>query len=315
MKKFTTFTFLLLFLTFILNSCQKDEVENTTFSDNILVFKSMEEFESTIEEISKMSDNDRANWQKDKNFKSFGTISNSFFESINFDSIKDIEELKALDADNKYLNIYKEEGEWVFEPKELNSIERFVVNEDMLYIIDSTAYKLIDGGLVSSSIKSIEKLKNLKSIDEASFSSIFSINRVGKSSLKSVLLEEHTFSNTSWDKEYKIKVWIQTENFWAFFPTRTQREVEFTVTNYKKGILGWYTKKLPTTYNVFLDTYDEFAPEIGLYINESVYNHDIDSYNKYKRTDVDPNGWSNKYNPVFSDFRVSASNGYTATGN
>lgn len=262
-----------------------------------------------------MSDDERINWGKEMNFKSFGTISKTFFEGINFDSIKSIEELKALDKDDKYLNIFKEGGEWVFEPKELNSLERFVVNEDMLYIIDSTAYKLIDGGLVSSSIKSIEKLKNLKSIDEASFSSIFSINRVGKSSLKSVLLEEHTFSNTSWDKEYKIKVWIQTENFWAFFPTRTQREVEFTVTNYKKGILGWYTKKLPTTYNVFLDTYDEFAPEIGLYINESVYNHDIDSYNKYKRTDVDPNGWSNKYNPVFSDFRVSASNGYTSTGN
>ncbi len=247
------------------------------------------------------------------NFKSFGTISKTFFEGINFDSIKSIEELKALDKDDKYLNIFKEGGEWVFEPKELNSLERFVANEDKLFIIDSNVYKLIDGGLVSSDIKLIDELKKIRSIDEASVSSSFSINRVGNTTFKSILLEEHTYSDVSWDKEYKIKVWIQTENFWAFNPTRTLRELEFTITNYKKGILGWYSKKLPTTYNIYLETYDDYASEVGLWIEASASMHDIESYNTYRRTLVDPNGWTNKYNPVFSVIRVSASNGYAST--
>ena len=314
MKKIKSFLgcFLIVSLIVVFNSCSKDSdltIENTQ-KQNILIFKTFEEYKTVLDEVGNLKENERIAWEKTKGFKSFGSICDDFFYSVNFDTIKSLEVLEALDPEKKFLKIFKEAGELIIEPQELNSHERYIVNEDKMFIAESKTFKLLESKLVSTDIKYFEDLKNLKSIEEALLNTKFTVISNVLPKEKSVMIEDHTFEASNAD--YKIKVWIQTENYWNFTSDfDTYRQVEFTIHNYKYGILGWYSKKLETDYTIDLITFDDNAPDVYLELHSSSTNHDFSSYGKGYETFVE-SGWTNRFDPIFSSYYIYAGNGHVS---
>jgi hypothetical protein len=289
-----------------LTSCEKEEitVSETSKPQNkeILTFATQEEFEETLAKVNAMSKEERLAWEKEQGFKSFGTISDEFYETIDFENCKTIDDVKKHDPENKFLDIFIESGVYHVGIKEQNTTERFIANSDKIFIVGDRAVKLLDSKYAYTNISDIQSLKKINTFSE--FESAFYNSKQNENSFpnakKVINIEEYTKSKET--SNYKTKVTIQTENFWAFFPDRTEIETEFTITNYKKGIFGFYEQKLATYYHVELYAYDEVSGKACNVFGDAT-NHDINSYNKSQKVFV-CDGWTNKYDPRFDYINV-----------
>ncbi len=109
MKKFNIKFISILLLSVFLYSCETDEVQSTASStstkQDILTFKTVDEFNETLAKVNAMTKTERKAWENERGFKSFGTICEEFYNSINFDDFSTIAQIKELDPQNLYLNI------------------------------------------------------------------------------------------------------------------------------------------------------------------------------------------------------------------
>ncbi len=315
MRKFLFYTSILS----LLIACNKEEIpstiENNLKSENLITFKDYSEYFSTVERVSNMDEQGRIAWEESLGFKSFGTICDEYYYSFDFENLSNFSDFKKEESVNQYFSFREDLSGIHIEPKEMKSKERYIANKDKLFIIGDEAFKLCDSDLISTKIENIEKLKMINNKTDALLSGIFSINSTswGEKNFKSTFAEKDEKSVQSSNGDYKIKLEIETENYWAFSPTRTLREVEFWITNYKRNIIGvFYVKKAATTYDIYIDTYDTEAPDVYLHLEASAKNHDIGSYNKTEKVFV-CDGWTNKYNPKFSTVTATASSYATAS--
>lgn len=249
-----------------------------------------------------MTKAERNAWEKEKGFKSFGTICDEFYETIEFEKCKNIDEIKCKDTKGYYLNIYLSKGVYYVEPVDININERLLANNKKMFMISNRVYKIIESKLVSTSIDSISELQNIDNIDEYKSSKLYRylhLNRISNIS-NSVTYEDNTKETEN--GSYKSKVYIETENFWASFPTRTEIETEFTITNYKKGLFGYYAYTLPTKYDIEISAYDEVSDK-WCNVSGKADDHSIKSYNRSSKTFIS-DGWSNRFNPRFYMVKV-----------
>lgn len=289
---------------FIALACEKEEInqaDNSTME--ILSFKTKEEFNETLNKVNQMSESERSEWEKSNGFKSYGTLSESFYYSINFDEIYTIEQLRSLDPDSIYLKIFKSSDEYHVERYEMNTKERYLMNSDKMFIIGTEVYKYFDSKLVYANISQINTLKQTKNISDIENNTSFSIKsnfrKIGNALLRQVLTEEVKTASC------KTKFEAETENFWTFFPSQTKRETEFTIKNYTRGLFGWKIDKLFTDYEILLVSYDDITL-LHYYLSESVKSHKIDSYNRSDLIHI-CEGWTNNYDPIFIGKNVSIS--------
>ena len=148
----------------------------------------------------------------------------------------------------------------------------------------------------------MKKINTFSEFESAFYNSKQNVNSFTNQK-KVINVENYSWSVEPSTGNYKTKVTIQTENFWAFFPDRTEIETEFTITNYKKGFFGFYEYTLGTEYEITLYAYDEVS---GKACNAwgSSENQKIKSYNNSEKVYV-CDGWTNKYNPLFDYYYVS----------
>lgn len=295
-------------------SCNQEdltEVNSTeskfTVENGILNFKDGASFDETLAMVSKFNDEERANWEKSIGFNSFGAECDNFYNSLDFENAESIDEIIELDVNNKYLNYYTEKGEVYLEPKELSSSERFLCNSDKLYIVENNAFKLLSSELVSTNIENISDLKKISNIKLAKESSLFAVGGNRFNDITRASIQKETLKSTESNSNYKIKVIIQTEIFHATFPTRTDRETEFTIKNYKKRLGVWTSKKLETDYDVDLISYDENSG-IYNYCREAKNNQTFAHYNLDTRYTIWPGSWTWEFVPYFADYYAYARN-------
>lgn len=291
-----------------LTSCEKEEiiVSETSKPQNkeILTFATQEEFEETLAKVNAMSKEERLAWEKEQGFKSFGTICDEFYETIDFENCKTIDDVKKHDPENKFLKIYFSGGEFYVEPAEMSIKEKFLANAEKMFIISDKAYKIIDSKTVFTNISNIESLKKAKRLKEFESINSYSIDLSQKISAAATA-EQSYFEVTRADHNYKTKLRIQTENFWDVFPDHTDREVEFEITNYKNGWFGFYVYKLETYINIELASLD-YKSMKSFVLTSYEPSYTVGNYTRDERTYI-CDGWTNAYDPFFEMRKIDVS--------
>lgn len=290
---------------FVFSSCDKEDVimNNPVALEtkDILTFSTQEDFDNTLAKVNAMTKEERIAWEEKQGFKSYGTISDEFYESIEFESIKSIFQLKSMDIDS-LLNIYTCEGETIIEPKEIDANERFLMNKNKMYIVSTMVFKIVDSKQVSTHITQIDALNEINSYNDFLSHPELIAQSKKNTSLKAKNIEDIDNEVTSWNGVYMTKVNLQTENYWASFPTRTLIEVEFTIKNYKKAWIGYKLDTQNTNYEIALEAYDESGRLSGQYwyCYGAGTLHQFSSYNKSEKYFI-IDGWTNDYiTPKFS---------------
>jgi len=152
--------------------------------DGMLVFESIEHFFEATEAISKLDDIERLAFEERFNFGSFGTIADNFYRDINFDDLKDKEQLENFVKEHsqvlelEYSNDDSQklpEGEEnlpVLLPANFYDSERWLMNKDKMYIIDDAVYKHFNNGKIVIALAkdvNIELLKKAEPNDWSKF--------------------------------------------------------------------------------------------------------------------------------------------------
>ena len=91
----------ILSVSFALTSCSKtsDELASVASTkQDILTFKTTEEFNATVQKVNSMKADERVAWEKSQGFKSFGTICDEFYATIEPQNFKTIEQVNDFVA-------------------------------------------------------------------------------------------------------------------------------------------------------------------------------------------------------------------------
>lgn len=178
----------ILTLTFVLTSCSNDNVISSVESakNDILTFSTTDEFNQTLQKVSSMTPVERKVWENSKGFKSFGTICDDFYKTIepqNFKTMDDVNSFVAKNSD-KIMIYTNDKGDKYCEVQEFDNPARYLMNTDRMYIIGNKAFRTFNEGVVSTDIANIETLKMAKSYSELN-SNIISVRTENKQKVSS----------------------------------------------------------------------------------------------------------------------------------
>jgi hypothetical protein len=153
-------------------SCEKEilKMEQDQKCSNILTFKNIEEFNTELNNVLKLNTEEKTKWEQQKGFKSFGVAAEKFYETINPDEFKDVEEVKEFVSQNaKYIQLINEDGEYSVEIRFYDEPLRFFINEENIFQIGERAYKVFEKGMISTSVRNMNKLKVIEEINFEQF--------------------------------------------------------------------------------------------------------------------------------------------------
>lgn len=161
----------ILAFTFALTSCDKNEDAIATLqptNQDILTFSNEQEFNNTLAKVSAMKPEERSAWEKSKGFKSFGTICDEFYATIEPQSFKTMEDVNAFVAkNNDKIQIYTSAaGDKYCEVKEFDNSSRYLMNKDKMYIVGDSVIRKFNEGIVSTNIANIDVLRKAKSFSD-----------------------------------------------------------------------------------------------------------------------------------------------------
>jgi len=313
MKAKSLLTIIIITFIVLLNSCSKEDTDTLIKSDfisesDILVFKSIEDFQSTISKVNKMNQSEREEYEKSRGFKSFGRTCDEFYNSIETSNFKCINEINEFVSKNsKYITFRTDyTGDTYCLPQEYDCKERYVFNKEKMYVIGDYVYRKIDDVLVSSNIMNLAELRNIVSSEEVINSPNFAIQKV--ESENSNYSKKEQYERRSTKGSYRLKLFIQTELFHYSLPWQweTHRETEYKITNYKSTLGIWFQSSLRTTYDIFLISHDHMSgifrqvTGTGVNVNKAV----IEDSDKIKLAD----GLTWDYPPYFSYYFATATN-------
>src|SRR5690606_15338966 len=113
-----------------------------------------------------------------------------------------------------------------------------------------TVYKKIGETIISSNVKNILSLSNVKTLNEIKNNNEFII--YDNIQLKSINREVNVDrdDNTFNGKKYRIKLWVQTEIYHHILKNKTYRETEYKITNYIRRGGVWFQKKMLTDFDI-----------------------------------------------------------------
>lgn len=155
-----------------LYSCTKDKTEPEVINDSttkkgILVFDTFDEYISTINKTLSMSPVELQHFEKTFDYTSFGRKCEEIYFSINIDKLKSYDELeKIVNENNKYLKLVKNDNnEIILEHHLFNHPERFVINNDCMFQVEETAFKVFQNHYAFTSIQNADKLVKLNEED------------------------------------------------------------------------------------------------------------------------------------------------------
>jgi hypothetical protein len=302
----------LLFIVITIGSCQKDL--NQSFStgnknDQVLNFNSKEELNKMISLTLKMPISERKQWAIDNKFQSFGVKCDEIYLNANVETYKSIEQFKDLISKNSdYL--YLEEvsnAEYSLETKYGRSPYRYIMNNDHLFQVNDTVYKVLENSIVKTHINNIVDLSSINENNytvECQKNSSLRIDKIFSSYFKSATAYACGYYYTDYqsDGNDRTVMYIDTypENFtnnlgqqcsrnkfhyWVRPYHRTlgiwyycQRTIMFCITNVKAGrtvfasnnyVYDYFSMAPVTTYDYILEDELVGSGSVG-----SVYNND-----------------------------------------
>lgn len=146
-----------------MSACKKDHSETASAqieNDKMMIFKTMEEFNSISSKVSSLTLDQRKDWAKSSGFESFGVKCDDIYFSSHPEKFTTIEEFNALvDKNREFLKLEKlENGEYSLEPALNHNPLRFFANKDRMYQIKDVVYKVLENGTVSTNETNKNKL-------------------------------------------------------------------------------------------------------------------------------------------------------------
>ena len=224
---------------FALTSCDKEELNvaesQTALKQSILTFSTQEEFTNTMDKVNAMSKVQRLNWEKEQGFKSFGTICDEFYETINPEQFKSIEEVKSFVAKNAdKIELYtSSDGETYCVTKDFRNTKRYLINRDKEYKIGVTTYK--EEGDNQAEKYSVTNSLGLQKANAAIVTSdeIIDENKIG--------------SDT-----YRMHIWINTYNYYDTSVYVTFLKNELKLSNFARWLAIWWERTYSTEYRITL---------------------------------------------------------------
>ncbi len=268
-----------------MTSCSKtsDELASVaSIKQDILTFKTTEEFNTTVQKVNSMKIEERSAWEKSQGFKSFGTICDEFYATIEPQNFKTIEQVNDfVFANSDKIQIYKNAaGDPYCEVQEFDNSARYLMNKDKMYIVGLTVVKQFAEGTVSTDIANIEVLKNSKNYTDLRANLTSVAYKIGKQKLAASTVfvqsdevyDENDFQESGWLGKYWVKyrlvVRVKAEN--TFDGSWTYNHYVIQVSNYYWGVvLFGVNPGFSTTYNATIYTED----------NNPLHNY---SYNRYE---------------------------------
>lgn len=266
--KLTKYILAVLAITFALTSCSKNEDALATIASNkqeILSFKNSEEFLATLNKVDSMKSEERTVWEKSKGFKSFGSICDDFYASIDADKFKSKEEaLSFISANSQYIQILNHsDSSKCCVTKEFSNPTRYLMNANEMYIIGSTAYKQFDEGCISTDIANISVLKMAKDINSLKSNPAFVVQNTSNKAPIQKSTNYNGVGNSffDWDNKttyatFRIEIYLDTKDGSIIINgiTWTTRNTSCIIKNYKQSAGIFWSIQRYTTYNVNLWT-------------------------------------------------------------
>ncbi len=172
MKRNILFIIVLFFLasgltTLFFNSCSKDELKNEEILNedlrSILSFNSDKEYIETLDKVLSMNPQELKAYEESKGYKSFGRLCDEIYYNINPEDFKSIEEVKTFVSKNsEYLRLVEDEnGEFSLETILSDNPNRYLINDDKMFIINKNVYKVFEEGIVTTQVERKEFLKGI----------------------------------------------------------------------------------------------------------------------------------------------------------
>jgi hypothetical protein len=147
----------------ILASCSKNDHEtSSSLENNILYFETIEEFNSELEKVVKMNESEILEWEEEKGFKSFNQEAEDLYRNIDPQKFKSEYEVKQfVEKNNKFLKLTVDpNGEYELDIQLNNTPLKYIANNDGLFQIGNSIYKVFNEGVVSLDEQRTDDLKN-----------------------------------------------------------------------------------------------------------------------------------------------------------
>lgn len=153
-------TFLVLIL--MISSCKKEDIyyhdlEIDSYQEElpvIMSFRNANDYMTTRKMIVEMSNSERKKYEEARGYKSFGRICDELYDNIDPEEFKSQEEIITYaELNSKYFQIIKEEnGDLRFEKVLYDDPNRYLIDENMIFISEKVAHKVYSNFTVSSNI-------------------------------------------------------------------------------------------------------------------------------------------------------------------
>lgn len=141
-----TITFCLCFSLFFFNSCSKEDglTIPTKTLQNIPTYSDESTLNDETQKILSLNKEERDKLETQKNYKSFGSICDDIYYSIELKKFKNIEEIKDFVSRNsEHLQLIPDQnGEYTLETKCYNNIYRYMINENQELIVGNILFKV-----------------------------------------------------------------------------------------------------------------------------------------------------------------------------
>lgn len=234
------FCILAIITSMMFTACEKEDVINhdTQKKENILVFKSIEEFDNTLAKVNAMTESERLEWEKQQGFKSFGTICDEFYETIEPEQFKSIEEVRTfVEKNNDKIEFYtSSDGEIYCVTKDFNNSKRYLMNENREYVIGSVIVKDED---------------NMQPYADLTSNNSFGQQKVSGIPVQS---DDIIAQNKIGNDNYRMHIWIKTFNSFDGYWTYLHRELKLS--NFARWLAIWWERTYSTEYRITLQTTD-----------------------------------------------------------
>ncbi len=317
---------------FAFTSCDKNELAISEIQKNtktdILTFATQEDFDKTLAKVNAMTKEERLAWEKQQGFKSFGTICDEFYATIQPENFKSLEEVKAFVSKNSdKIELYtSSDGETYCEPKDYNGLFRNISGINEMFIIGDKAYKVVENKLVSSSLKNIDELKKCTKITFVENSAVFEIQPTVESGSSNIFKVSNAIDNSAYKEgtikigsdNYKLKLYLRTTSYRNVSDPRNQspylsfyyafRRTESRQINYARWMMIWWVKRYNSQISGTISTNDSYNASQSLTIVTQTGPCDDSEYKQIcddKYTYIDPNNNSTSY---FVNYNITAKN-------
>lgn len=237
LTKLTIFILLAIF-----SSCTKEEADLTIDAPEnkgMLVFNSMEEYNDALIRTSEFNQEELIAWEDINEFKSYGRASEVIFFGQNFENFKAQDDFKRfVKGNSQFVELIEEEGEYTLDVKYYNCPERYLMNEERMYQVSDTVYKVFTNGTAYVESRNVEILS---SISGDVFKPIKSTKIGFIESSKKVLNTDKpcyggTDRATSGRERVRIKIYQKYKRYYDYDKVSVHAEIR----PYRKTLGVWY---------------------------------------------------------------------------